>query len=30
VPRAPKELPATAAIRNTHGVAEWNLFLSVH
>lgn len=27
VPRAPKELPVTALIRNTHGVAEWRLFL---
>ena len=27
VPRAPKELPATALIRNAHGVAEWKLFL---
>jgi 5-methylcytosine-specific restriction endonuclease McrA len=26
-PRTPKELPATAAIRNAHGVAEWRLFL---
>jgi 5-methylcytosine-specific restriction endonuclease McrA len=28
VPRAPKELPATACIRNAHGVAEWKLFLN--
>lgn len=28
VPRAPKELPATALIRNAHGVAEWKLFLN--
>jgi 5-methylcytosine-specific restriction endonuclease McrA len=28
VPRAPKELPATALIRNVHGVAEWKLFLA--
>jgi 5-methylcytosine-specific restriction endonuclease McrA len=28
VPRAPKKLPATALIRNAHGVAEWRLFLS--
>jgi 5-methylcytosine-specific restriction endonuclease McrA len=28
VPRAPKELPVTALIRNTHGVAEWKLFLN--
>ena len=28
VPRAPKELPASAAIRNAHGVAEWKLFLN--
>jgi 5-methylcytosine-specific restriction endonuclease McrA len=27
VPRAPKEVPATALIRNAHGVAEWKLFL---
>jgi 5-methylcytosine-specific restriction endonuclease McrA len=27
VPRAPKELPATALIHNTHGVVEWKLFL---
>jgi 5-methylcytosine-specific restriction endonuclease McrA len=27
VPRAPKELPVTALIRNTHGVAEWKLFV---
>ena len=27
VPRAPKELPVTALIRNAHGVAEWELFL---
>jgi 5-methylcytosine-specific restriction endonuclease McrA len=27
-PRAPKELPVTALIRNTHGVAEWKLFLN--
>jgi len=27
VPRAPKELPATALIRNAHSVAEWRLFL---
>ncbi|MCW5558003.1 MAG: HNH endonuclease [Verrucomicrobiae bacterium] len=27
-PAAPKELPATALIRNPHGVAEWELFLS--
>jgi len=26
-PRTPKELPATAAIRNAHGVPEWRLFL---
>jgi 5-methylcytosine-specific restriction endonuclease McrA len=26
-PRAPKELPVSALIRNTHGVAEWKLFL---
>ena len=28
VPRAPKELPASALIRNTHAVAEWKLFLN--
>jgi 5-methylcytosine-specific restriction endonuclease McrA len=28
VPRAPKELPVTAFIRNAHGVAEWKLFLN--
>ena len=28
VPRAPKELPATALIRNAHGVAGWRLFLN--
>jgi 5-methylcytosine-specific restriction endonuclease McrA len=28
VPRAPKELPVTAMIRNAHGVAEWKLFLN--
>src|SRR5438132_9893327 len=28
VPRAPKELPVSALIRNAHGVAEWKLFLS--
>ena len=27
-PRAPKELPASALIRNAHGVAEWKLFLN--
>jgi len=27
VPRAPKELPATHYLRNSHGVAEWELFL---
>jgi hypothetical protein len=27
VPRAPKELPVTALIRNALGVAEWNLFV---
>lgn len=26
-PRAPKELPASALIRNAHEVAEWSLFL---
>ena len=28
VPRAPKELPATAFIRNAPGIPEWDLFLS--
>lgn len=28
VPRAPKELPATAYLRNAHSVAEWKLFLN--
>jgi len=28
VPRAPKELPVSALIRNNHGVAEWRLFLN--
>jgi len=28
VPRAPKELPATAFIRNAHSIPEWDLFLS--
>ena len=27
VPRAPKELPVSALIRNAHDVAEWQLFL---
>jgi 5-methylcytosine-specific restriction endonuclease McrA len=27
VPRAPKELPVTALLRNAHGVAEWKLVL---
>jgi len=27
VPRAPKELPVTALLRNSHSIAEWNLFL---
>lgn len=27
-PRTPKEIPATAAIRNTRRVAEWKLFLN--
>ncbi|HLX71463.1 MAG TPA: HNH endonuclease [Verrucomicrobiae bacterium] len=26
-PRAPKEMPVSALIRNAHGVAEWRLFL---
>lgn len=28
VPRAPKEMPVTALIRNAHSVAEWKLFLN--
>jgi 5-methylcytosine-specific restriction endonuclease McrA len=28
VPRAPRELPVTALLRNLHGLAEWNLFLN--
>ena len=28
VPRAPKELPVTALLRNTHGLTEWKLFLN--
>ena len=28
VPRAPKELPVSAQIRNAHAVAEWRLFLN--
>ena len=28
VPRAPKEMPVTALIRNSHGLAEWKLFLN--
>ena len=28
VPRAPKELPVTALLRNAHSVAEWKLFLN--
>jgi 5-methylcytosine-specific restriction endonuclease McrA len=27
VPRAPKELPVTALIRNAHGVTDWKLFV---
>ncbi len=27
VPRAPKELPVSVVLRNTHGVAEWKPFL---
>jgi 5-methylcytosine-specific restriction endonuclease McrA len=27
VPRAPKELPASAVICNAHGIAEWKLFV---
>jgi 5-methylcytosine-specific restriction endonuclease McrA len=28
VPRAPKEVPVSALLRNHHGVAEWKLFLT--
>lgn len=28
VPRAPRELPVAAFLRNAHGVAEWDLFLA--
>ena len=28
IPRAPKELPVSAFIRNAHSVAEWKLFLN--
>jgi 5-methylcytosine-specific restriction endonuclease McrA len=28
MPRAPRELPVSALIRNTHGLAEWKLFLN--
>ena len=27
VPRAPKELPVTALIRNAHGIADWKVFV---
>ena len=27
VPRAPKELPVTALLRNAHGIVDWNLFV---
>src|ERR1039457_6503142 len=27
VPRVPKELPASATIRNAHGIPEWRLFV---
>ena len=27
IPRAPRELPASAAIRNTHGIEDWRLFI---
>lgn len=27
VPRAPRDLPVSEAIRNSHGIAEWKLFL---
>ena len=29
IPRAPKELPVTALLRNAHSVAEWKLFLNM-
>jgi 5-methylcytosine-specific restriction endonuclease McrA len=28
VPRAPKELPVSALIRNAHGIPEWKLFVT--
>ena len=28
IPRALKEMPASAIIRNAHGIPEWNLFIS--
>ena len=28
VPRAPKEMPVSALIRNAHSIAEWKLFLN--
>lgn len=28
VPRAPRELPVTALLRNPHGVADWKLFVN--
>ena len=28
MPRAPKELPVTALIRNAYGIAEWKLFVN--
>jgi 5-methylcytosine-specific restriction endonuclease McrA len=27
VPRAPKELPVTALLRNSHGIVDWKLFV---
>ena len=30
IPRAPKEVPVSALIRNAHGIAEWNLFLKAN
>ena len=27
IPRAPKELPVTALIRNVHSIVDWNLFV---
>ncbi len=30
VPRAPKELPVSALIRNPHGIADWELFVKAN